>query len=218
MADKNELMAKCEALPPRVKVVLRGFAKYQRPKEIARDLDISVHTVRSYEKLAREKLGVRSTLAAALLFRDFEALTDTPNSWGHHNQRVSPTGVEEAASSSGFAETYPLGVDESAEPTFESDAVLTNSADQSSALPSATVDHMQNDQLKPGGQNADITQGLRQGLSGLWLHGLLTRLTRPRWLFAVLVLGLVVIAAFGIGLVGLLGIFEILQQIGGPRR
>ncbi len=76
--DKDDLISKCEALSPREKEALRGLGKHRRPKEIARALNISEHTVRGYANEARQKLGAVSTRDAAVLFMDFEGKESPP--------------------------------------------------------------------------------------------------------------------------------------------
>jgi len=217
VVDNNDKMAVCEALPPRVKDVLRGFAKYQRPKEIAQELHLSVNTVRGYEKTAREKLGVRSTRTAAMLLLTYEAQNLTPNFWGNQNQRVAETATAVAVSGRGFSDPSAFdGEDEIGQGTA-SDAALPDNALNAQTAP-AEADHMQNDQLMRGRSSGHIENRPDTSPVQSAAHLRLRRLSQPGWVGLVAALALGVIAAFGIGTVSLLGVFEVLQQIGGPHR
>lgn len=101
--DRHALLEKCASLSPREKEVLQGLGRRRRAKEIARDLNISEHTVRGYANDARQKLGVTSVRDAATVFLEFEKEQSPPQYQGDHFQRVSDHLYPDARSGGGFS-------------------------------------------------------------------------------------------------------------------
>lgn len=62
-----------ELLSERERECLRLLLRPMRAKEIARALDLSIHTVNDHLKSARGKLGAGDSLTAALMLREAEA-------------------------------------------------------------------------------------------------------------------------------------------------
>jgi len=181
--------ARLDTLTPREWQVLRGLSLRRRAKEIARDLDISENTVRGYASDARQKLGLPSIRDAVALFLELDGSETPPQFRGDRIQRV--------------AEHPPGG------------AALDR------GLPGALLDTQEQ---APGDfKGAANDAGPR--MSGVGrvnrmrrLHGWLGRLTSARWLGLTMLVTLGVITAFGLAAVTVLGIFEVLQQVGGGHR
>lgn len=181
-------LERCAALSPREKEVLQGLGQRRRAKEIARDLKISEHTVRGYANEARQKLGLASVRDAALLFLEFESSQGAPQNQGDRFQRVARHRSDEAPSEPGYSK--PL-------------------SDEEQVPDGSTV------------ANADISAaagGPERPDRLARLHGWLARLSPTRWVGLTVLLTLGVIMAFGLAAVTVLGIFEVLQQIGGAHR
>lgn len=181
-------LERCAALSPREKEVLQGLGQRRRAKEIARELNISEHTVRGYANEARQKLGLPSVRDAALLFLEFERNQAAPQNQGDRFQRVARHRTDEAPSEPGYSE--PL-------------------SDEKQVQDLSAV------------ANADIpaVAGRIEGPDRLGrLHAWLARLSLARWVGLTILLTLGVIMAFGLAAVTVLGVFEVLQQIGGSHR
>jgi len=216
--DKRDLIDRCGALAPREKDVLRGLANHRKPKEIARDLDISVNTVRGYLADARQKLGVVSMGDAALLFREYEAQQSTRRIWGDEFQRVSEQPAVVAASEHGLSEAPQFEHGEPGGCTADLDT--ENVSKLATKAPGTAHDNGPSQGTKAvlaeEGPGPDFELRLEHKTSGV--HRRLGTLSPARWAGLIVVSTLAVIAAFGIGTVSLLGVFEVLQQIGGPHR
>lgn len=215
---KSELAARCAALARREKDVLRALARYRKPKEIARELHLSVHTVRGYANSARKKLEAASTRDAAVIFANYEANLVTPQKRGDENQRVAATPSNDAVSAPGFSKSSEIDPHDA--PVGGPGANLIPDVGLGSEIPtlSAGSGHPQGFEMAPPrGRHHDEIQDVVSG-RGLRVHGWLARLGSVRW-FVLMVFGVLgVIAAFGLAAVTLFGIFEILQQMGGSPR
>lgn len=75
---------------------------------------------------------------------------------------------------------------------------------------------MNNDQLKPGLRPPDVDRRPGPDVWRVSTHARLRNLSQAQWIVLVVVLVLGVIAAFGIGTVSLLGVFQVLQQMASP--
>lgn len=181
-------MEKCASLSPREKEVLQGLAQRRRAKEIARDLNISEHTVRGYANEARQKLGVTSTRDAALAFIEFESLQPPPQKRGDRFQRVSKHLALDVSSERG----------QSKPPQIVRDQLSDDASLEEGKVP-----------FFPGLKHYDQLTKLHTWLAGLNL---------TRWIGVTVLLTLAVIAAFGLAAMTLLGVFEVLHQIGGKPR
>ncbi len=217
--EKSDLTAKCAALSPREIAVLRGLAKFQNPKEIARDLDISFNTVRGYINEARQKLGVRSQRDAAWLFAEYETLQLPHQFVGDQFGWVAVPQPDEALSDSGYSRLPQIDQDvgpfggsgPEAQHVFSpgmppQDSPLGRERSPGDKMVFAKTNH---------GEDGDVA---RPGLRKFSIHRWLELLGFKGWLGLIVLLTLLVIAAFGIATVSLLGIFEVLQQIGGQHR
>lgn len=167
---------------------MQGLGHHRRAKEIARDLKISEHTVRGYANEARQKLGVASVRDAALLFLEFESTQAAPQNRGERFQRVAIHRPDEAPSKPGYSK--PL-LDEEQVPDVSTGANVDISA---------------------AGGRIERPDRLAR------LHGWLARLSPARWVGLTVLATLGVIMAFGLAAVTVLGVFEVLQQIGGAHR
>lgn len=176
-ADTDVLLVRCTTLSPREREVLRAMAAHRRAKEIARDLSISEHTVRSYAEEARKKLGVTSSRDAALLFLEFERFELSPRIQGDQFQRLADDQSIGATSGRGFLNTFQ----------DETPAIIHTDAEPS-----------------------DTTKLQR-------LQAWFARLGQLRWLALTILMTLAVIMVFGFAAVSVLGVFEVLQQIGAHR-
>jgi DNA-binding CsgD family transcriptional regulator len=67
MTPSRDAVSPCEGLSPREIAVLRLLSEGHDVREIANDLGISIHTVRSYVKSILKKLDVRTQLQAVVL-------------------------------------------------------------------------------------------------------------------------------------------------------
>lgn len=186
--QRQASLEKCAALSPREKEVLQGLGQHRRAKEIARDLKISEHTVRGYANEARQKLGVASVRDAALLFLEFESYQTPPQNQGDRFQRVARHRPDEAPSEPGYSK--PLSGEEQ---------VPDVSTVANGDIPATAGRPERPDRLAT-------------------LHGWLARLSLTRWVGLTVLVTLGVIMAFGLAAVTVLGVFEVLQQIGGAHR
>jgi len=213
--DRDDLIAKCSSLSPREKAVLRGLAEYQQPKEIARELNLSVNTVRGYINDARQKLGVKSQRDAARLFVEYDRLRSPHQNEGDQFLRVAIPAVDEPTSDRGFETTSQFDLDGGTGNAQGIDAELkTASAPAFSVLPEGQAP-AQGDPLNHAGYRSDEAPGAA-GYRSSSVHHRLGQLSPARWMGLSLAMALAVIAAFGIGAVSLLGVFEVLEQMGGP--
>lgn len=160
----------------------------RRAKEIAKDLNISEHTVRGYANDARQKLGVTSVRDAALVFLEFERELATRQNQGDRIQRVSEHRSDSASMASGFSNAPPGG--------------LT----QTTGHGAITEDNVTTFVI--GAQSGWLKK----------LHAWLAALTLGRWLGMILLLTLAVILTFGAAAMALWGVFEVLHQIGSQSR
>jgi len=78
-----------ELLTERQKQVLRMIARHMQEKEIARELKISVPTVKDHAAMARRHLRVDTTRKAALILADFETATATIPDVGYTARTVA---------------------------------------------------------------------------------------------------------------------------------
>ena len=187
--DHADALQRCATLSRREKEVLRAMGVRRRAKEIARELNISEHTVRGYANEARQKLGLSSTRDAALLFLQFERLQQTPQNQGDQFQWVSKHHTDAAASSGGFS-----------------------NAPRIDRGPESEVPG------RAGGNSAAAAVGPKRLGWLIPLYGWLARLSVTRWFGLTLLLTVGVIMAFGLAAMTVLGVFEVLHQIGGQHR
>jgi DNA-binding CsgD family transcriptional regulator len=211
--DDDDPISRCATLAPREKGVLRGLARYKQPKEIALELNISVNTVRGYVNDARQKLGVGSQREAARVFDEYERRLPPPRIAGGQSERVAAPDGDATASARGLEETILIDPDVATREAFWTDGAPAPGAER--AAPDA---HFGSDpdvtEAEPSVEGA-VAAGPGNS-SRFDLHGRLGRMSPGRWMGLSLVLTLAIIAAFGIGAVSLLGVFEVLEQIGGP--
>ncbi len=211
-------MARCAALAPREKEVLRRIASHQRPKEIARDLKLSVNTVRGYMSDARKKLGVPTPRDAALRFLEFEALRLPPQIEGDQFQRVAESVPGVAEQSAGYS--TPLQASSFADPESAIHHTLQSAGGGGPANSESPLSrNVQNGgnmvfaKMEHGGDHASALSVHDRGFRP-WLG----RVSSTRWFVLFVGAILAVIAGFGVAMVGLLGVFEVLQQIGTHHR
>lgn len=181
-------MDKCALLSPREREVLQGLSMRRRAKEIARDLNISEHTVRGYANDARQKLGVTSIRDAALIFLEFQRDHAPPQNQGDRFQRVSGHLTSNALFEGGFSNTHQDSLNKTTGPGSEAEGNMTA-----------------------------FTSGAQPSWLGK-LHAWLAALSMTRWLGMIVVLTLGVILAFGAAATALWGVFEVLHQIGSQYR
>ncbi len=212
--DRDDLIARCRALSPREKRVLSAMGRHLRPKEIALQFNLSFRTVRGYADEARKKLGVASLRRAVIVFAEFEAQEGPPQSQGWQSVGVSDTPGDEATSGGGFSilpNAEPLVI-EAAEVEKRSTREAPSSAVQP---PDDLVEPMGPPMVAIGGRPLDSNQPVLTMSRILGLELWLSRLGFARWLGLTIVMTLLVIFGFGLAAVSLLGVFEVLQQIGG---
>jgi len=181
-------MEKCASLSPREKEVLQGLAYRRRAKEIARDLKISENTVRGYANEARQKLGMTSVRDAAMAFLEFETSRSPPHIRGDRFQRVSEH------------------------------LVLSASLERGPSTPLQTVHDQLSDDVSLEQGKIPFIPGHKQYDQLVKLHAWLAGLNLTRWIGVTVMLTLGVIAAFGFAAMTLLGVFEVLHQIGDQHR
>lgn len=215
MADQSgdDPVSRCATLAPRERDVLRGLARYKQPKEIALELNISVNTVRGYVNDARQKLGVRSQREAARVFDEYERRLPPPQIAGGQSERVAAPDGDAPASERGLEETIFFDPDVATREAFCTDGI-TMPAVEIAASETEFGGDQDGDQPGPSVDGAVAAGPEIRGRFDL--HNRLGRMSPGRWMGLSLVLTLAIIAVFGVGAVSLLGVFEVLEQIGGP--
>jgi DNA-binding CsgD family transcriptional regulator len=186
--DRKVLTDRCASLSPREREVLQGLSMRRRAKEIARDLNISEHTVRGYANDARQKLGVTSVRDAALIYLEYARDHAPPQNQGDRFQRVSGHQFDSASLDPGFSNALQDGLNR----TKGNISVAE-------------------------GKTTAFAIGAQSGWLGK-LHAWLAALSLARWLAMIVLLTLGVILAFGAAATALWGIFEVLHQIGSQSR
>lgn len=187
--DSDTALKKCASLTPREKEVLRAMGMRRRAKEIARELNISEHTVRGYANDAKQKLGLTSIRDAAVLFLQFERLQQTPQNRGGRFQRVSEHHSDAAVSSRGLSDLR-----HGAHDRVDDAGAGTNGASGLTARATSPSNRL------------------------LGLYGWMARLSVARWFGMTVLLTVGVIMAFGLAAMTVLGVFEVLHLIGGQHR
>ncbi len=215
--DEKDMRARCEALSPRQKAVLRGLAEHKSAKQIAIDLDIRENTVWGYATDARMKMGIGFSREAARIFVEYERELAPRTSLGDR--------VLWVATGNGLGSEVVDGLSSPPEPDG-ADEVCGDAVTDPNAVSDATsftepvVHHhpSQGENMIAADGGRQVGRGASLGDHRSGIHLWLSRMGPDRWFMSVVTLMLFIIAAFGLGSVGLLGVFEVLHQIGNASR